>query len=78
MNKAELKNIAKQALESEYGFSPAKADIVLLEADGTGLYILFRVKGHEYRFESHYFPIGRGEDRINTIWAGAGTIEKLS
>lgn len=78
MTKAEFKNIAKQALQSEYGFSPAKADIVLLEADGTGLYILFRVKGHEYRFDSHYFPIGRDENRINTVWTGPGTIEKLN
>lgn len=77
MTKAEYKNIVKQALQSEYGFNPASKDIVLLEADGTGLYILFSVKGHEYRFDSHYFPIGRAENRINTIWTGAGTIEKI-
>lgn len=78
MTKAELKNIVKEALQCEYGFSPAKTDIVLLEADSTGLYILFSVKGHEYRFDSHYFPIGHGENKINTIWTGPGTIEKRS
>ena len=78
MTKATLKDIAKAALQSEYGFSPKKADITLLEADDTGLYILFEVKGHEYRFNSRYFPIGRGEDRIDTIWCGKGTIEKRS
>lgn len=78
MTKSELKHIAKEALNSEYGFSPSLSDITLLEADDTGLYILFSVKGHEYRFDSRYFPIGRGADRINTIWAGKGTIEKRS
>lgn len=76
MTKAELKNIAQQALKSEYGFSPAKADIVLLEANDNGLYILFSVKGHEYRFDSHYFTIGHGENKLNTVWIGPGTIEK--
>lgn len=78
MKKSELKNIAIQALNSEYGFSPKYSDITLLEADDTGLYILFSVKNHEYSFRSHYVPIGRGEDQINTIWTGPGTIEKLS
>ena len=78
MKKNELKHIAQQALNSEYGFSPKLSDIVLLEAQDTGLYILFSVKGNEYRFDSRYFPIGRGENRINTIWVGKGTIEKIS
>ena len=78
MNNRELKHIAQQALDSEYGFSPKLSDIVLLEADDTGLYILFSVRGNEYRFNSRYFPIGRGENRINTVWAGKGTIEKIN
>jgi len=78
MTKQELKHIAKEALKCEYGFSPSLSDIILLEADGDGLYILFSVKGHEYRFDSRYFPIGQGADRINTIWCGKGTIEKNS
>lgn len=78
MTKTELKNIVANALQSEYGFSPKKTDIVLLEANDTGLYILFSVRGHEYRFDSHYFPIGRNENKINTIWTGPGTIEKIN
>jgi hypothetical protein len=78
MTKQELRHIAREALNSEYGFSPKSSDIRLLEADDTGLYILFAVKDHEYRFDSRYFPIGRGENQINTIWCGKGTIEKIS
>ena len=77
MTKSELKHIAQQALDSEYGFSPKLSAITLLEADDTGLYILFSVKGNEYRFDSRYYPIGRGADRINTVWTGKGTIEKI-
>lgn len=77
MKNNELKHIAQQALNTEYGFSPKLSDIVLLEASGDGLYILFSVKGNEYRFDSRYFHIGRGEDKINTIWCGKGTIEKI-
>lgn len=77
MTKNELKQIAKMALETEYGFGPKISDITLLEADGTGLYILFSVKGNEYRFESRYFPIGRGSDRVNTVWCGKGTIKRV-
>lgn len=76
MTNQELRHIAKQALDCEYGFSPKLSDIKLLEADDTGLYILFSVKGNEYRFDSRYFPIGHGADKINTVWTGKGTIEK--
>ena len=74
MTKRELKHIAQQALDSEYGFS----DITLLEANDNGLYILFSVRGKEYSFRSHYLSYGKGEDRINTIWVGPETIEKRS
>ena len=77
MTNQELRHIAKQALDCEYGFSPKLSDIKLLEADGNGLYILFSVKGNEYRFDSRYFPIGRGANQINTVWTGKGTIEKM-
>ena len=69
MTKAELRKIAQQALESEYGFAPSINKIVLLEANGEGTYILFSVKGKEYSFDSRIL-------RDGTIWAGKGTIEK--
>lgn len=70
MTKAKLRKIAKQALNSVFGFAPALNQIILLEANGEGTYILFEVKGKEYRFDSRLLPDG-------TIWAGAGTIEKV-
>ena len=78
MTKRELKHIAQQALDSEYGFAPKLSDITLLEANDNGLYILFSVRGKEYSFRSHYLSYGKGEDRINTIWVGSETIEKRS
>lgn len=77
MTNTELRHIAKEALDVEYGFSPKLTDIRLLEANDNGLYILFSVKDSEYRFDSRYFPIGYGESRINTIWCGKGTVEKI-
>lgn len=70
MTKAELRKIAQQALESEYGFAPSLNKIVLLEANGEGNYILFEVKGKEYRFDSRILKDG-------TIWVGKGTVEKV-
>ena len=43
--------IATQALHEKYGFCPATEQVKLLESDGEGTYILFRVGEHEYRFE---------------------------
>ena len=31
----------------------------------------------EYRFESRNFSIGQGSNRINTVWCGKGTIERV-
>lgn len=44
--------IAIQALHKKYGFCPAPEQVKLLESDGEGTYILFRVDGHEYRCEN--------------------------
>jgi len=41
--------IAIQALHNKYGFCPAPEQVKLLESDGEGTYILFRVNDHEYR-----------------------------
>ena len=41
--------IAIQALDKKYGFCPSPQQVKLLESDGEGTYILFRVDGHEYR-----------------------------
>ena len=43
--------IATQALHEKYGFCPATEQVKLLESDGEGTYILFRVGEHEYRWE---------------------------
>lgn len=66
--KPELRKIAQRALESEYGFAPTLNAITLLEANGEGTYILFSVKGEEYRFNS--------DIRHGAVWVGSGTIEK--
>lgn len=70
--KAELRRISQTALKAEYGFAPAQDRIVLLEADRSGTYILFSVRGEEYRFESHIDRVGGME----SIWCGKGTITK--
>ena len=44
--------IATQALHDKYGFCPAPQQVTLLESDGEGTYILFRVGEHEYRCEN--------------------------
>lgn len=72
--KAELRRIAQTALKAEYGFAPAQDRIVLLEADRSGTYILFSVRGEEYRFESRIDHIGDME----SIWCGKGTIEHVT
>ena len=53
LNKSDLKRIARRALESTFGFTVSRlSDIILLEADGDGAYILFEVNGHEYRYRN--------------------------
>ena len=44
-----IKKIAAKAIEKEYGFSPSHGAITLLESDGDGIYILFRMGKHEFR-----------------------------
>ena len=68
----QLKQIAVEALKSEFGFAPKQNDIVLLEADGDGTFILFRVGTKQYRFESYILRVGG----MATVWCGSGTIER--
>lgn len=72
MNKTqdELKQIVVTALKAEFGFAPAKKDVILYEASGDGTYILFRVGHREYRFDSYISFLGGME----SVWCGAGTI----
>ena len=49
MNNIEIKKIAQNALENEYGFAPSLKNIVLLESCSDGSYILFRVNNQKYR-----------------------------
>ena len=44
-----IQMIAIQALYEKYGFCPAPQQVTLLESDGEGTYILFRIGEHEYR-----------------------------
>lgn len=44
-----IQMIAIQALHEKYGFCPAPEQVKLLESDGEGTYILFRVGEHDYR-----------------------------
>ena len=69
--KKQLRHFAQCALFSEYGFKPAAASIILLEASGDGTYILFKVGDHEYRFQSYAFPDG-------SVWVGPGHIDQIS
>jgi|GEM_PF-5467487 len=70
----QLKTIAQRALKSEYGFAPKLKDIVLLEAFGTGEYILFEINGQEYSFNS--YMMGEGHPFPYSLWCGKGTITK--
>ncbi len=70
----QLKTIAQRALESEYGFAPKLKNIVLLEANGTGEYILFEVNGKEYSFNS--YMMGESHPFPYSVWCGKGTITR--
>lgn len=51
INTDQIKLTAANALNDKYGFGPVYQQVILLESDGEGTYILFRVGEHEYRFE---------------------------
>ena len=70
----QLKTIVQRALENEYGFAPKLKDIVLLEANGTGEYILFEVNGKEYNFNSYMME--EGHPFPYSVWYGKGTITR--
>lgn len=63
MDNFKIQMIAIQALDKKYGFCPAPEQVKLLESDGEGTYILFRVGEHEYRCEDG--EITNLEDRKN-------------
>lgn len=71
----ELKRIASEALKNEYGFAPAQKDIVLLECNRDGTYIMFEVRGKQYQFNSYIMTVAGCE---GTIWAGNGTISRYN
>lgn len=74
MTKREYKHIVKEALRSEYGFSPKESEIQLMETNDIGTYIAFLVNGRYYRFDSYQLHVGG----MSTVWVGSGTIEKVS
>ena len=57
MTNTMLKKIAADTFEKEYGARPKLADIILLEADGAGYYILFRLGKYEYRVQFRYSTV---------------------
>lgn len=69
----QCKEIAREALEYEYGFAPYLKNIQLMETNDTGTYIAFMVNGRYYRFDSRIVIIGG----TRTVWVGDGTIERL-
>lgn len=71
--KGELKQIIRTALKAEYGFAPAISDIILLESDEDGTYIMASINGKEYQFHSHICSTYGLE---GTIWCGSGTITR--
>ena len=71
---SQLKTIVQRALENEYGFAPKLKDIVLLEANGTGEYMLFEVNGKEYNFNS--YMMGEVHPFPYSVWCGKGTITR--
>ena len=74
LTKTELKKVVQTALKSKYGFAPSLRDIILLEATGTGEYILFEINGNEYVFNSHM--MGESYPFPYSLWCGKGTITK--
>ena len=70
----QLKKIVQTALESKYGYAPSLKDIILLEATGTGEYILFEINGQEYSFNS--YMMGEGHPFPYSVWCGKGTITR--
>ena len=62
LTKTELKRVAQYGLRVVYGFTVSKlSDIVLLEADGDGSYVMFEVNGHIYQVEKKRIWIGNGQ-----------------
>ncbi len=52
INTFKIQLAAIQALHNKYGFCPAAQQVTLLESDGEGTYILFRVGEHGYRCDN--------------------------
>ncbi len=75
LTKNEFKTIAQSALECEYGFSPLKKQIILLESNGDGTYILFKVKENIYSFHSE-LRFDSKDGKCLGVWIGKGTIER--
>lgn len=73
MKKNILKKIVQSALKCEFGFAPALKDIVLLEANNTRTYIMFKVKDKFYHFRSHQV----GKNGELGVWVAEGTITRV-
>lgn len=71
LTKRQLQQIMVAALMNEYGFAPKCKDVILLEADGNGTYILAEVNRNVYSFNSDYRL-----DEENGVYTGKGTIDK--
>lgn len=61
MTNNELKKVARMGLRIKYGFTAKLVDIILLEADHDGSYVMFAVNGHEYQVRRSRVWIGNGQ-----------------
>ena len=71
MTKRDLKKTVQVAMDSKYGFKASLDNIILLEGSDDRTYIRFKVRGHEYVFDSYTFADG-------SVWCGEGTLEQVS
>jgi hypothetical protein len=63
----ELKKIAANAFEAEYGVRPELKKITLLESSGDGSYVMFAIGKREYSFNNGQFTDWHYDAIINEV-----------
>lgn len=64
---AQLKKIAANAFEAEYGVRPELKKITLLEAAGDGSYVMFAIGEREYSFNNGQFTDWHYDAIVNEV-----------
>ena len=67
---ADIRYIVRIALLYEYGFTARPSEIEVLEHNSDNTHINFRIRGHEYSFDSR-------KNSDGTVWYGRGTIKRI-